>query len=159
MNNNKTLALTTAAPCGFGRNSAADFSGAHARAFSDARRGDAAACPPRVGALWLEPIEATRAARNDGANASALGRSRSQRGNGRTAGWPVGMALLTLFVLGAAMGITAAMAPRGNLAGSDPLLAKVATIAGDDDGYVEGLARIGVTALPGQPAIPAEMAQ
>ena len=158
MNNNKTLALTAAAPCGFGRNSAADVSSANAGTFGAARRGDAAACSRGVRALPLEPIEATRAARNHEAHAAAVGRSRPRRRKGRAADWPVGMALLAVIVLGAATGITAAMAPGGNLAGSDPLLAKVATTAGDDDGYVEALARLGLANLPGRSPV-AETAQ
>ena len=155
-NNNKTLPLAGPAPCGSGRQSTPNFSGVNARASAAAYRGDATTSPLSVRALRLERIEARRAARNHATHAATLGRLRSRRRNRWAANWPVGMALLAVTVLWTAMGITAAIAPVGNRAGSDPTLAQVATIANDADDYVEALARIGVTHLPGPSTSPAQ---
>lgn len=89
-------------------------------------------------------------ARDSGAAAISLAGWRRWLENRPAADRLLAAAFLPMIILVAAIGITAAVAPAGSPAGSEPAVPKIVAIPGDDDGYVEALAKLGIASIPCQ---------
>jgi hypothetical protein len=69
------------------------------------------------------------------------------------ADWLVGAAFLPMIILAAAIAIAAVAAPSDHPANSELAASTAAAMAGNADGYVEALARIGVATIPCQSGV------